>query len=130
MTTTNALRLRIYVFIQVAKTIKKCEWGKINYGCGTFVDRNHSELDKFQVRCRNIARHTLIEYKYFKFFIVLKKQANEQTKKQQRQTSRVACFFFWSDAMAGAIACGQTKQIKKTISKQSRGPTQNHGIYM
>ena len=28
--------------------------------------------------------------------------------KQRKQTSDVACFFFWSDAMAGAIACGQT----------------------
>ena len=50
---------------------------------------------------------------------------SKKTKTQQKQTSKRAhkettktnklsrLFFSWSDAMAGAIACGQTKQIKK-----------------
>ena len=115
----------------------------------------------------------------------ISKRANKETTKTNKP-SRL--FFFWSDAMAGAIACGQTKQIKKnnkqaitwastkswtlhletglapkettktnkpsrlffflarrngwshcvwsnettqkTISKQSREPTQNHECYM
>ena len=56
----------------------------------------------------------------------ISKRANEETTKTNKP-SRL--FFFWSDAMVGAIACGQTKQIK-TINKQSREPTQNHGLYM
>ena len=40
----------------------------------------------------------------------LSKRANKETTKTNKP-SRL--FFFWSDAMAGAIACGQTKQIKK-----------------
>ena len=40
------------------------------------------------------------------------KYAHEQTKERKKQTSSVACFF-WFDAMVGAIACGQTKQIKR-----------------
>ena len=59
-------------------------------------------------------------------------QTNKQTSKQRNNKDKQAeSPVFWSDAMAGAIACGQTKQIKKkTISKQSREPTQNHGLYM
>ena len=40
----------------------------------------------------------------------ISKRANKETTKTNKP-SRL--FFFWSDAMAGAIACGQTKQIKK-----------------
>ena len=44
------------------------------------------------------------------------KYTNEQTKKQQQQNKtnkQGRLFFVWSDAMVGAIACGQTKQIKR-----------------
>ena len=42
-------------------------------------------------------------------------QTNKQTNKQRNDKDKQAesPVFFWSDAMAGAIACGQTKQIKK-----------------
>ena len=56
------------------------------------------------------------------------KQANDQTnkqtnkqrnkQKQRKQTSDVACFF-WSDAMAGAIACGQTILMKRQQAKKT-----------
>ena len=39
----------------------------------------------------------------------ISKRANKETTKTNKP-SRL--FFFWSDAMVGAIACGQTKQIK------------------
>ena len=42
------------------------------------------------------------------------KQINKQTNKETTKTNKQCrLFFFWSDAMAGAIACGQTKQIKR-----------------
>ena len=43
-------------------------------------------------------------------------QTNKQTSKQRNNKDKQAespVFFSWSDAMAGAIACGQTKQVKK-----------------
>ena len=49
----------------------------------------------------------------------INKRTNKETKKQRKQTSGVACFF-WSDAMAGAIACGQTKQIKTQQTNNGR----------
>ena len=39
-------------------------------------------------------------------------QTNKQTNKETKKQSKQRRLFFWSDAMAGAIACGQTKQIK------------------
>ena len=58
------------------------------------------------------------------------KRTNDGTKKTNKQCR---LFFFWSDAMAGAIACGQTKQIKnnkqgnkqaiKQISKRANEET-------
>ena len=41
------------------------------------------------------------------------KQSREPTTKTKITNKRCRLFFFWSDAMAGAIACGQTKQIKR-----------------
>ena len=41
------------------------------------------------------------------------KQTNKQIKKTKKQTSNVVCFFGLSDALVGAIACWQTKKIKR-----------------
>ena len=42
------------------------------------------------------------------------KQINKQTNKETTKTNKQCrLIFFWSDAMVGAIACGQTKQIKR-----------------
>ena len=42
------------------------------------------------------------------------KQARKQiNKRTDKKTNRQCRLFFWSDAMAGAIACGQTKQTKR-----------------
>ena len=62
------------------------------------------------------------------------KQVSKRTNKGTKQTNKQRrLFFFWSDAMAGAIACGQTKQIKnnkqgnkqaiKQISKRANKET-------
>ena len=40
----------------------------------------------------------------------MNKQRNEKNKQPNKQCR---LFFCWSDAMAGAIACGQTKQMKR-----------------
>ena len=40
----------------------------------------------------------------------INKRTNKETNKNKQAGSPV---FFWSDAMVGAIACGQTKQIKR-----------------
>ena len=41
------------------------------------------------------------------------KQTNKQRNKKTKTNKQCRLFFFWPDAMAGAIACGQTKQIKR-----------------
>ena len=41
------------------------------------------------------------------------KQTNKQRNKKTKKTNKRCRLFFWSDAMAGAIACGQTIQIKR-----------------
>ena len=52
----------------------------------------------------------------------INKRTNQETKKQK--TNKQCRLFFWSDAMAGAIACGQTIQIKiQQASKQACEPT-------
>ena len=40
------------------------------------------------------------------------KQINKRTNKEMKKTKKQRRLFFRSDAMVGAIACGQTKQIK------------------
>ena len=41
------------------------------------------------------------------------KRTNKETNKNKENKQAMSPVFFWSDAMAGAIACGQTKQIKR-----------------
>ena len=36
-----------------------------------------------------------------------------ETKARRATNKQCRLFFFWSDAMVGAIACGQTKQINR-----------------
>ena len=47
-------------------------------------------------------------------------QVSKRTNKGTKKTNKQCClFFFWFDAMAGAIACGQTKQIKRQASNHA-----------
>ena len=50
------------------------------------------------------------------------KRTNKGTNKNKQAVSPV---FFWSDAMAGAIACGQTKQTKR---KQASNYANQHKL--
>ena len=54
-------------------------------------------------------------------------QTNKQTNKQRNKTNKqaVSPVFFWSDAMVGAIACGQTKQTKR---KQASNHANQHKL--
>ena len=52
----------------------------------------------------------------------ISKRTNKETKKTNKQRR---LFFFWSDAMAGAIACGQTKQTKR---KQASNHANQHQL--
>ena len=63
-------------------------------------------------------RYATIDKNYFIVFKFINKIYKQARKQSSNQTSNVACFF-WSDAMAAAIACGRKKQVSKS-NKQTK----------
>ena len=52
----------------------------------------------------------------------INKRTNKETTKTKNTNKRCRLFFFWSDVMAGAIACGQTIQIKRQQASNHANP--------
>ena len=69
-----------------------------------YLNIDHQKAKKLKKEQRRRTRHTNKQ---------AIKQINKRTDEETTKTNKPSrLFFFWSDAMAGAIACGQTKQIK------------------
>ena len=71
-----------------------------------YLNIDHQKAKKLKKEQRRRTRHTNKQ---------AIKQINKRTNKGTTKTNKPSrlFFFFWSDAMVGAIACGQTKQIKR-----------------